>query len=121
VANEWSIPPPDAVLNGFREAFAHVISNLAESRGVSVPSEVSERAQEAILRIFEGNPARVQREFKELKVGKASAADVGFSIAVTFSFLILTNALYEGRKKVTMGDVYLSLIDVEKSNPWPWR
>jgi hypothetical protein len=117
---EWPVPP-EAVANGFREAFGSVLTDLAKARGVFVPSGVGERAEEAILKIFEGNPTRVRREFKELDVGKASSADVGFSIAAVYSLLILTNTLYEGRKEVAMSDVHLALIDVEKSNPWPWR
>ena len=114
------IVTPDAVVKEFPGAFTRVMSDLAKHKGMSLSPEVVERGRDVITSIFRDNPVRVAYEFKELDVGDASDADVAFAIATLFSHIILTNAFYEGRTEITIGDVYLALIDVEKAHAWPW-
>ena len=112
---------PEAVREKFPDALSRVMADFSEAHGLSISSEVLARAQEVIVSIFLDNPVRVSYEFTDIDIGMASAADVAFAIATQFAHLVITNAFYEGRKEIMMGDVYLALLDVQKGYAWPWK
>lgn len=112
---------PRGIRKHFPEAFGRAMTNSCSFRGLKVSDEVLRRSKEIITTIINDNPIRVASEFQEADAGKASSSDVAVAIATSYADLIITNALYEGRKDISMGDVYLAIADFRYRQIWPWR
>jgi len=105
-------------LDVFGNALGKVMGELSRTHGFLLQNEVTVRAKEIVQTIFKNNPDRVAHELKQYDVGRASDADIALVIATLFGHLMVADAAYEGRKEITVSDVYLALADFEKARGW---
>ena len=108
-----------AIQKSLPEALGKVMSELSRNHGLAIQNDVTVRAQEVVQTIFKDNPDRVAHDLKRYDVGKASDSDIALVIATLFGHLMVADAAYEGRKEITIGDVYLALADFEKARVSP--
>lgn len=80
---------------------------------------VMDEAAKVIDTLFRENPRRLRKEFAPRR--KWNEAELAQSLGRHLTGLMTDSARLEGRRKVTRGDLYLSMLDMRRTGFWPWR
>jgi len=82
-------------------------------------NRIYQRVQEIVGELLEANKKRLTEDFKGIET-EIQQKNVVSSLGASIAKLMIENAVYENRKEIVLGDLYLAMLNLRTIEMWPW-
>lgn len=85
----------------------------------ALDNRIYQRVQEIVNELLEANRKRLAEDFKSIET-ESQQRNVVSSLGAYIAKLMIENAVYENRKEIVLGDLYLAMLNFRTIAMWPW-